>query len=79
MGTSVRPLCPNKGPRGPMDHRVYLSKTLESFGGFEGGAGSWGEGSGHYDGLGWGGVPCCTIWRIPMSKKRRKKKKRKVV
>lgn len=25
-------------------------------GGFEGGAGSWGEGSGHYDGLGWGSL-----------------------
>lgn len=23
---------------------------------FEGGAGSWGEGSGHYDGLGWGSL-----------------------
>ncbi|CAG7562566.1 unnamed protein product [Fusarium equiseti] len=34
----------------------YLNKTLEYFGGFEGGAGSWGEGSGHYDGLGWGSL-----------------------
>lgn len=32
---------------------AYLNYTLEWFGGFEGGAGSWGEGSGHYDGLGW--------------------------
>jgi len=35
---------------------AYLNKTLEYFGGFEGGAGSWGEGSGHYDGLGWGSL-----------------------
>ncbi|KAM5344909.1 hypothetical protein ACJ41O_010771 [Fusarium nematophilum] len=34
----------------------YLNKTLDFFGGFEGGAGSWGEGSGHYDGLGWGSL-----------------------
>ncbi|KAJ9150929.1 gpi anchor protein [Pleurostoma richardsiae] len=34
----------------------YLNKTLDYFGGFEGGAGSWGEGSGHYDGLGWGSL-----------------------
>ncbi|KAF7556412.1 hypothetical protein G7Z17_g1475 [Cylindrodendrum hubeiense] len=34
----------------------YLNNTLEYFGGFEGGAGSWGEGSGHYDGLGWGSL-----------------------
>lgn len=32
----------------------YLNNTLTYFGGAEGGAGSWGEGSGHYDGLGWG-------------------------
>ncbi|KAI5923551.1 chondroitin AC/alginate lyase [Camillea tinctor] len=35
---------------------AYLNKTLERFGGFEEGAGSWGEGSGHYDGLGWGSL-----------------------
>ncbi|KAM0359965.1 hypothetical protein ACHAP4_003586 [Fusarium culmorum] len=35
---------------------AYLNNSLESFGGFEGGAGSWGEGSGHYDGLGWGSL-----------------------
>ena len=35
---------------------AYLNKSLEYFGGFEGGAGSWGEGSGHYDGLGWGSL-----------------------
>ncbi|KAH7381840.1 chondroitin AC/alginate lyase [Cadophora sp. MPI-SDFR-AT-0126] len=35
--------------------KEYLNHTLETFGGlFEGGAGSYGEGSGHYDGLGWG-------------------------
>ncbi|KAH8661729.1 chondroitin AC/alginate lyase [Ilyonectria robusta] len=34
----------------------YLNNTLSFFGGFEGGAGSWGEGSGHYDGLGWGSL-----------------------
>ncbi|KAH7150356.1 chondroitin AC/alginate lyase [Dactylonectria estremocensis] len=34
----------------------YLNNTLEYFGGFEGGAGSWGEGSGHYDGFGWGSL-----------------------
>ncbi|CAK7221325.1 hypothetical protein SBRCBS47491_004489 [Sporothrix bragantina] len=35
----------------------YLNKSLTFFGGaFEGGAGSWGEGSGHYDGLGWGSL-----------------------
>lgn len=34
----------------------YLNHTLEFFHGFEGGAGSWGEGSGHYDGLGWGSL-----------------------
>lgn len=32
----------------------YRNYTVTSFGGYEGGAGSWGEGSGHYDGLGWG-------------------------
>ncbi|KPM40403.1 hypothetical protein AK830_g6148 [Neonectria ditissima] len=35
---------------------AYLNNTLEYFGGFEGGAGSWGEGSGHYDGFGWGSL-----------------------
>ncbi|KAJ4179762.1 hypothetical protein NW759_017280 [Fusarium solani] len=35
---------------------AYLNNTLDFFGGFEGGAGSWGEGSGHYDGLGWGSL-----------------------
>ncbi|KAH7013940.1 chondroitin AC/alginate lyase [Ilyonectria destructans] len=35
---------------------AYLNNTLEYFGGYEGGAGSWGEGSGHYDGLGWGSL-----------------------
>lgn len=35
---------------------AYLNNSLEYFGGFEGGAGSWGEGSGHYDGLGWGSL-----------------------
>ncbi|RSL59534.1 hypothetical protein CEP54_007217 [Fusarium duplospermum] len=35
---------------------AYLNKSLEFFGGYEGGAGSWGEGSGHYDGLGWGSL-----------------------
>ncbi|CAK7216679.1 hypothetical protein SCUCBS95973_002888 [Sporothrix curviconia] len=34
----------------------YLNYTLDYFGGAEGGAGSWGEGSGHYDGLGWGSL-----------------------
>ncbi|KAF5020211.1 hypothetical protein F66182_7776 [Fusarium sp. NRRL 66182] len=34
----------------------YLNATLNHFGGYEGGAGSWGEGSGHYDGLGWGSL-----------------------
>lgn len=36
--------------------KAYLNHSLEFFGGFEGGAGSWGEGSGHYDGLGWGSL-----------------------
>ncbi|KAJ5519409.1 Chondroitin AC/alginate lyase [Penicillium expansum] len=35
---------------------LYLNKTLDYYGGAEGGAGSWGEGSGHYDGLGWGSL-----------------------
>lgn len=34
----------------------YRNYTVKSMGGFEGGAGSWGEGSGHYDGLGWGSL-----------------------
>lgn len=34
----------------------YLNFTLEGFGGFEPGAGAWGEGSGHYDSLGWGSL-----------------------
>ncbi|KAF4963194.1 hypothetical protein FSARC_8772 [Fusarium sarcochroum] len=35
---------------------AYLNNSLNFFGGYEGGAGSWGEGSGHYDGLGWGSL-----------------------
>ncbi|KAJ6177778.1 Chondroitin AC/alginate lyase [Penicillium mononematosum] len=35
---------------------LYLNNTLDYYGGAEGGAGSWGEGSGHYDGLGWGSL-----------------------
>ncbi|KAJ4286675.1 hypothetical protein N0V90_012927 [Kalmusia sp. IMI 367209] len=35
---------------------LYKNFTVETMGGFEGGAGSWGEGSGHYDGLGWGSL-----------------------
>ncbi|KAF3762101.1 chondroitin AC/alginate lyase, partial [Cryphonectria parasitica EP155] len=34
----------------------YLNYTLNAYGGFEGGAGSLGEGSGNYDGLGWGSL-----------------------
>jgi len=34
----------------------YLNYTLEGYGGFEPGAGTYGEGSGHYDGLGWGSL-----------------------
>ena len=34
----------------------YKNYTVKSMGGFEGGTGSWGEGSGHYDGLGWGSL-----------------------
>lgn len=34
----------------------YKDYTVRSMGGFEGGTGSWGEGSGHYDGLGWGSL-----------------------
>ncbi|OQE34866.1 hypothetical protein PENCOP_c015G00231 [Penicillium coprophilum] len=33
---------------------MFLNNSLDYYGGAEGGAGSWGEGSGHYDGLGWG-------------------------
>ena len=33
-----------------------MNYTVTTMGGFEGGAGSWGEGSGHYDGLGWGSL-----------------------
>ncbi|KAF1840068.1 chondroitin AC/alginate lyase [Cucurbitaria berberidis CBS 394.84] len=35
---------------------LYKNYTTKAMGGFEGGAGSWGEGSGHYDGLGWGSL-----------------------
>ncbi|KAJ5392883.1 hypothetical protein N7465_011857 [Penicillium sp. CMV-2018d] len=35
---------------------LYLNNSLQYYGGAEGGAGSWGEGSGHYDGLGWGSL-----------------------
>ena len=35
---------------------LYRNYTVTSFKGFEGGAGSYGEGSGHYDGLGWGSL-----------------------
>ncbi|KAJ5205256.1 Chondroitin AC/alginate lyase [Penicillium cf. griseofulvum] len=35
---------------------LFLNNSLEYYGGAEGGAGSWGEGSGHYDGLGWGSL-----------------------
>lgn len=34
----------------------YLNYTLTGYGGFEPGAGTYGEGSGHYDGLGWGSL-----------------------
>lgn len=34
----------------------FLNKTLEHFGGYESGAGAFGEGSGHYDSLGWGSL-----------------------
>ncbi|KAJ5173603.1 Chondroitin AC/alginate lyase [Penicillium coprophilum] len=33
---------------------MFLSNSLDFCGGAEGGADSWGECSGHYDGLGWG-------------------------
>ncbi|KAJ6100249.1 hypothetical protein N7467_001784 [Penicillium canescens] len=35
---------------------LFLNNSLDHYGGAEGGAGSWGEGSGHYDGLGWGSL-----------------------
>ncbi|ORY60922.1 chondroitin AC/alginate lyase [Pseudomassariella vexata] len=35
---------------------AYLNYSLSTFGGYEPGAGAWGEGSGHYDGLGWGSL-----------------------
>ncbi|KAJ5822519.1 Chondroitin AC/alginate lyase [Penicillium robsamsonii] len=35
---------------------LFLNNSLDYYGGAEGGAGSWGEGSGHYDGLGWGSL-----------------------
>ncbi|RAO73464.1 uncharacterized protein BHQ10_009476 [Talaromyces amestolkiae] len=34
----------------------FWNKSLEQFGGHEPGAGAWGEGSGHYDSLGWGSL-----------------------
>ncbi|KAF7908398.1 uncharacterized protein EAF01_004153 [Botrytis porri] len=36
--------------------KEYMNYTITMMGGFEGGTGSWGEGSGHYDGLGWGSL-----------------------
>ncbi|KAF7889697.1 uncharacterized protein EAF02_002112 [Botrytis sinoallii] len=36
--------------------KEYMNYTVTTMGGFEGGAGSWGEGSGHYDSLGWGSL-----------------------
>ncbi|KAH8596032.1 chondroitin AC/alginate lyase [Bisporella sp. PMI_857] len=44
-----------KGVEAPWTER-YRNYTTEAMGGFEGGGGSWGEGSGHYDGLGWGSL-----------------------
>jgi hypothetical protein len=35
---------------------LFLNNSLDYYHGAEGGAGSWGEGSGHYDGLGWGSL-----------------------
>ncbi|GIC87261.1 uncharacterized protein Aud_003645 [Aspergillus udagawae] len=35
---------------------LFLNESLTYYKGAEGGAGSWGEGSGHYDGLGWGSL-----------------------
>ncbi|QSZ37509.1 hypothetical protein DSL72_008607 [Monilinia vaccinii-corymbosi] len=34
----------------------YRNYTVNAMRGYEGGAGSWGEGSGHYDGFGWGSL-----------------------
>jgi len=36
--------------------KLYRNHTLEYFKGSEGGAGSWGEASGQFDGLGWGSL-----------------------
>ncbi|KAJ5923148.1 chondroitin AC/alginate lyase [Penicillium verhagenii] len=36
--------------------KEYLNYSLTEFRGFEPGAGAWGEGSGYYDGLGWGSL-----------------------
>ncbi|CAH0027153.1 unnamed protein product [Clonostachys rhizophaga] len=36
--------------------KAYLNKTLEEYGGFEPGSGAMGEGSGRFDGLGWGSL-----------------------
>ena len=44
-----------KGVQAPWTEE-YRNYTVDAMGGFEGGAGSWGEGSGHYDGLGWGSL-----------------------
>lgn len=35
---------------------LFLNESLKYYKDAEGGAGSWGEGSGHYDGLGWGSL-----------------------
>ena len=44
-----------KGVDAPWTEK-YKNYTVTQMGGFEGGGGSWGEGSGHYDGLGWGSL-----------------------
>lgn len=44
-----------KGMKAPWS-ALFLNRSLEHYGGAEGGAGSWGEGAGHYDGLGWGSL-----------------------
>ncbi|KAF7588049.1 hypothetical protein BBP40_006218 [Aspergillus hancockii] len=44
-----------KGQNAPWTTK-YWNQTLDHFGGFEPGAGAWGEGSGHYDSLGWGSL-----------------------
>ncbi|GLI74940.1 hypothetical protein PoHVEF18_003189 [Penicillium ochrochloron] len=44
-----------KGMHAPWTTR-FLNNSLDHYGGTEGGAGSWGEGAGHYDGLGWGSL-----------------------